>query len=64
MIYKDKGKTAQQKAFSDMWIYTSQTKQMLLHFKENLEENREISGVVKNYLKLWIASIESMTSKG
>ncbi len=36
---------------------------MLLHFKENLEENREVSGVVKDFLKIWIESIESMTFK-
>ncbi len=30
-----------------MWTYNSETKQMLLHFKENLEENREVSRVVK-----------------
>ncbi len=37
---------------------------MLLHFKENLEENREkVSGVVKKFLKPWMEPIESMTSE-
>ena len=63
MIYKGKGKTAQQKAFSDMWSYTSQTKQMLSHFKENLEMQTGVSDIVKNFLKIWIESIESMSSR-
>ncbi len=63
MIYKGKGKTAQQKAFSDMWSYTSQTKQMLRHFKENLEMQGGVSDILKNFLRIWIESVERMASK-
>ncbi len=63
MIYKGKGKTAQQKAFSDMWSYTSQTKHMLSHFKENLEMQEGVSDILKNFLRIWIESVEKMPTK-
>lgn len=63
LIYRNKGKTAQQKAFSDMWTYSSQTEQMLLQFKDTLEGSRDISELVKNFLRTWIESLQNMSSK-
>ncbi len=58
LIYKNQGVTAQQKAFGDMWALTSQNRQMLLQFERILETTKEISELVKNFLKAWIAPLQ------
>ena len=63
IIYKGKGSKAQQKAFHDTWDYTYETQQMLEGFEKYLANDKEISEVVKKFLKIWIQSLSQMSSK-
>lgn len=63
IIYKGKGGKAQQKAFDDTWVYTTETQQMLEEFNNYLEGEEKISDVVKQFLKIWINSLADMSSK-
>jgi site-specific DNA-methyltransferase (adenine-specific) len=56
LLYSKNGITAQSKAFHDMWEINSQTQQMLFSF-ENLIDTMDISNLVKNFLKVWIAPL-------
>ena len=61
IIFSSRGITAQQKAFHDMWTLTSQTKQILLDFEEIIESSQEISKVVKDFLRAWVAPLKDGT---
>ena len=52
-----------QKAFHDMWTMTSQTRQILLDFKGNLNTNKELSLVVRAFLEAWINSVLEYKNK-
>ncbi len=62
MIYsRGKGKAATQKAFHDMWSLTSQNYQMVLQFETILDDIPDISQLVKDFLKAWIAPLKNGT---
>jgi len=64
MIYskgKGNGKAATQKAFHDMWSLTSQNQQMVLQFETILDDIPDISQLVKDFLKTWIAPLKNGT---
>ena len=63
LIYKGKGSKAQQKVFGDIFTYNQETQLMLEGFNNYLVGNREISDVVKNFLKVWIESLSQMSKK-
>ena len=58
LIYENEGVTAQHKAFTDTWMVTSQNQQLLIQFETILEGNEEISQVVRNFLKAWVAPLK------
>ena len=62
MIYSGgKGKAATHKAFHDMWSLTSQNQQMVLQFETILDDIPDISQLVKDFLKAWIAPLKNGT---
>ena len=57
IIYKSEkngNSKAVQKAFHDMWTMTSQTRKLVLDFKEKLETTKELSPLVRAFLEAWI----------
>ena len=54
---KDGSSKAVQKAFHDMWSMTSQTRQLVLDFKEKLDTTKELSLMVRAFLEAWINSV-------
>ena len=58
MIYRKEGVTAQTKAFHDMWTLTQQNNQLLLQFENTIDSLDDVSSVVKDFLKAWIAPLK------
>ena len=59
IIYKSEkngNSKAVQKAFHDMWTMTSQTRKLVLDFEGKLNTTKELSPVVRAFLKAWIKS--------
>jgi len=60
MIYSGgQGKAATQKAFHDMWSLTSQNYHMVMQFETILDSIPDISQLVKDFLKTWIAPLKN-----
>ena len=61
IIFQDNGVTAQQKSYHDMWDFTDRTRQLVLDFRNELEQ-WDLNKAFKEFILLWINMLEQSTS--
>ena len=58
MIFNHGGITAQQKAYHDMWDFTDSTRQLVLDFRDELDQ-WELPESFKDFMRAWLKILES-----
>ena len=58
MIFNNRGVTAQQKAYHDMWDFTDRTRQLVLDFREELSD-WDLPLAFKDFMRAWLDILES-----
>ena len=62
MLFNQRGVTAQQKAYHDMWDFTDSTRQLVLDFQEELK-SWDFEEPFKEFIRAWIAILEQGSSQ-
>ena len=57
MIFNDRGITAQQKAYHDMWDFTDRTRQLVLDFHDELSD-WDLPDSFKDFMRAWLDVLE------
>ncbi len=61
MIFNNRGITAQQKAYHDMWDFTDRTQQLVMDFRNELH-NWDLPDAFKSFMRAWLNVLESGSS--
>ncbi len=61
MIFNNRGVTAQQKAYHDMWDFTDSTRQLVLAFEDELK-TWDLPDSFKEFMKAWLGILEGGTN--
>ena len=62
MLFKQRGVTAQQKAYHDMWDFTDSTRQLVLDFEQELQ-SWDFEEPFKEFIRAWIAILQQGSSQ-
>ena len=58
MIFNDRGVTAQQKAYHDMWDFTDRTRQLMLDFQDELSD-WDLPDAFKDFMRAWLNVLDA-----
>ena len=61
MIFNNRGITAQQKAYHDMWDFTDRTRQLVMDFRDELH-GWDLPAAFKSFMRAWLNVLESGSS--
>ena len=61
MIFNNRGITAQQKAYHDMWDFTDRTRQLVMDFRDELH-GWDLPVAFKSFMRAWLNVLESGSS--